>query len=96
CGFQTLNDYRGRKDLYGKKLKVTQVNIAEALAASAVFEMGEGAEQTPLCLLTDIDNITFQNKFPTKKEIASFIINPEEDIYYPLLTSVDWKRSSKK
>src|SRR5579884_3564736 len=47
-GFEPLKDYRGKKDLFGKKLEVSLANIPDALAAAAVLAMGEGSEQTPI------------------------------------------------
>src|ERR1051326_1723361 len=50
-GFKPLQDFRGQKDLFGRKLKVTQANIVDALSAVAVLRMGEGNEQTPFLIL---------------------------------------------
>src|SRR3989344_4830681 len=45
AGFRGLRDYRGKKDIFGRKLKFTQTNIADSLAIAAVLTMGEGKEQ---------------------------------------------------
>ena len=50
-GFLALNNYIGREDIFGRKLRFTRANIADGLAAAAVCAMGEGSEQTPLCLI---------------------------------------------
>jgi putative folate metabolism gamma-glutamate ligase len=92
CGFKALYDYRGQKDLFDRKIKMSQINIAEAVAAAAALEMGEVAERTPLCLVEDIKKIEFQNRPPTKQELKSLRISTEEDIYGPLLSSVKWKK----
>lgn len=93
CGFLALNDYRGKSDLFGRKYQVTQVNLNEALAVSAVLTMGEGSEQTPLVLISDLPQVRFQNRPPTKKELTDLIINPEDDLYAPLLTAARWRKS---
>jgi coenzyme F420-0:L-glutamate ligase / coenzyme F420-1:gamma-L-glutamate ligase len=49
-GFVTLLDRRGEEDRFGRKLKVTQVATADALAAAAALIMGEGAEGRPVVL----------------------------------------------
>ena len=92
CGFKGLYDYRGKKDIFGRILKMSQINIAEALAVSAVFEMGEADEMMPLCMIKDIPKIEFQDRVPTKKELKSFLINIEDDVYAPFLTKAKWKK----
>ncbi len=52
-GFLPLNDYRGKEDLFGRKLEVSQVSAIDALAGMAVFAMGEGSEACPLVVMND-------------------------------------------
>lgn len=91
-GFQALYDYRGRPDLFGRPLRMTQTNVADALAAAAVLVMGEGAEQTPLAHIVSAPFVAFQDHDPTPEELAALAITPEDDLYAPLLTSVAWQR----
>jgi coenzyme F420-0:L-glutamate ligase / coenzyme F420-1:gamma-L-glutamate ligase len=49
-GLVTLLDRRGEKDRFGRALKVTQVAIADGMAAAATLLMGEGAEGRPVVL----------------------------------------------
>lgn len=93
CGFHPLYSYIGQPDIFGCPLKVTQINVIDSLAVCAVFSMGEGNEQTPLALLEEIDKIHFVERPPSKAELDSVTISLEEDLYAPLLTSVDWKKS---
>jgi len=51
AGVQALNDLRGTRDLYGRELQVSEVAVADSLAAAAVLVMGEAAEGTPLVLV---------------------------------------------
>ncbi len=90
CGFNPLHTYVGKPDIFGKPLRVTQINNLDALAAGAVFTMGEGAEQTPLAIIHDAPRIEFQTRPPTPKEVESLRIPLNEDLYAPLLESVPW------
>ncbi len=48
AGIEPIDDCRGRRDLFGKALRVTQRNLADMLAAAAEILMGEASEMTPL------------------------------------------------
>jgi len=90
CGFQPLYSYVGQPDIFGRPLRVTQINILDALASTAVFVMGEGAEQTPMAILEDVPKIQFLPRPPSQEEEHSIFISLEEDIYAPLLKSNSW------
>jgi len=47
-GFPALVDLRGEEDLFGYKLKVTQVAAADELAAGASLIMGQAKEASPV------------------------------------------------
>ncbi len=47
-GLPALVDMRGRSDLFGQKLEVTQVGAADELAAAASLLMGQAAEERPV------------------------------------------------
>ncbi len=96
CGFRALYDYRGKKDLFERKLKISQINTAEAIAVAAVLEMGEAAEQTPLCLVENIKKIIFQNRPPSAGELEELAIEIENDVYAPLFSAVKWQKSTKE
>lgn len=81
-GFNPTRSYIGTSDLFGKPLRVTHINIADALAASAVFNMGESSECTPIAVISDIPHIVFNTSEHAITEIA---IDPQEDLYRPLL-----------
>jgi len=51
AGVAALNDLRGTRDLFGRVLQVSEVAVADSLAAAAVLAMGEAAEGTPLVLI---------------------------------------------
>ncbi len=91
-GFLGLNDYVGAPDLFGRPLRMTRANVMEALASAAVLAMGEGSEQTPLAVISDLPFVTFQTREPTPEELAQLHIPLTEDLFGPLLTAVPWQQ----
>lgn len=89
AGFRPLNDYRGTKDLFGRKFKVSTTNVVDGLAVSAVLAMGEGTERTPLALITDIPFVKFTSRAIKKDPLK---INWHEDLYGPMLKAMKWKK----
>jgi coenzyme F420-0:L-glutamate ligase/coenzyme F420-1:gamma-L-glutamate ligase len=47
AGMPGLQDLRGEPDLFGFNLRITQVGVADELAAAASLIMGQAAEGTP-------------------------------------------------
>lgn len=94
-GFEALKDYIGKPDLFGRPFAFEKMNIADSLAAAAGVVMGEGAEQTPLAVITDIPFVNFQDRNPTQEELKSLHIDMQDDLYAPLLTSVKWEKGNK-
>jgi len=91
-GFQALNDYVGTPDLFGRPLRMTKVNVTDALATTAVLVMGEGAECTPLALLEELPFVQFQPRDPSSEELSALRVSLEDDLYAPLLASASWQR----
>lgn len=91
-GFRATNDYVGTTDLFGRALRVTKVNVVDALATAAVLVMGEGNEQTPLAVVSDVPFVSFQDRDPSAEELQQLRIASEDDLYGPLLTSVPWRK----
>jgi dihydrofolate synthase / folylpolyglutamate synthase len=71
---------------------VTKVNVVDALAAAAVLVMGEGSEQTPLAIISDLPFVTFYDRDPSMEELQQLRIAIDDDLYGPLLTSVRWRK----
>lgn len=90
CGFNSLNNHIGETDIFGRKIEMVQVNVAEALGVAATFEMGEVNEITPFVLLTDLAKVQFVNHKPSQKELEDNKIALADDVYGPLLTNVNW------
>lgn len=51
AGLPALRDLRGRPDLFGRKLEVTEVGFADEIAAAASAVMGQAAEGRPAILV---------------------------------------------
>jgi len=78
AGFAGLKDYRGQPDIFGRKFKYSQVNIADSLAAAAVLVMGEGREKQPLAVIEDAPV-----KFCKKIKAGELKIDFKDDMYRP-------------
>ncbi len=83
AGFSGVKNYIGKKDIFGRILKMSRTDIADSLATAAVLCMGEGKEQQPLALIKDAP-VVFLNKI-NKEEL---FINPREDIYQPIFEKI--------
>jgi len=83
AGFSGIKNYIGKKDIFGRKLKMSKTDIADSLATSAVLCMGEGKEQQPLALIINAP-IVFTNKVKQDE----LIITPKDDIYAPLFQNI--------
>lgn len=95
-GFESLNSYIGKPDIFGQNLTVTNASVAEGLAVAAVLAMGEGKEQTPMALISDVPFVKFVDRNPTQKELAKLSISKEEDIYSPMLNAIKWEKGKNR
>ena len=91
AGFKGLRDYRGKKDIFGRKLKFTQTDIADSLATAAVLVMGEGKEQCPLCVIEDAPV-----EFSAKVNRKELVVAPKDDMYRPLFAKIPKTAARKK
>lgn len=76
-GFNPVDDERGRRDLYGKKLRVTFKATADSLATMAVFMMGESNESIPVVVIRGAN----VRKTERKLSMKDMTVNPRIDIY---------------
>ena len=75
AGITVLDDYRGGVDIYGRELKVTLVNRADALAGAATLVMGETTEKIPVVIISGLPP-------ETSTDTARQINRPlEEDLF---------------
>jgi dihydrofolate synthase / folylpolyglutamate synthase len=80
-GLEPLFDYRGKTDIFNRKLKYTQRNLVDTLADLGTLMMGEGGEQVPVVIIRAAKFVSFTNKDTYKK----LVIDPKKDLYAPLL-----------
>ena len=92
CGFKALYNYRSKKDIFGRKLSFSQINIADALAASAVLEMGEAGGKRPFCIIEKVSKIRFQNRIPSQRELKNFLVDIKDDPFPQILEGADWRK----
>lgn len=95
CGFKPLYDYVGTPDLDGRPLSITAINLLDAIAATAVWTMGEGNEQTPLAMIESPPFVEFVDRPPTEQERENICINMDDDLYAPLLQGIKWEPGKK-
>lgn len=81
AGLEALKNYVGRPDLFGEELKVSVVNVVDSLASAAVLVMGEGDEQTPVAVISELSELNFM----AQADMKDVIVPLTEDIYFPLL-----------
>jgi F420-0:gamma-glutamyl ligase len=79
-GFRGVKSLVDTPDLFDRKLRMTQMNYADGLAAAAVLMMGEAAECQPLAVIANapVD-------FSAESRPDEVLIPIEEDLYAPLL-----------
>ncbi|MET1032987.1 MAG: coenzyme F420-0:L-glutamate ligase [Candidatus Saccharimonadales bacterium] len=94
-GFMPLHNYVGQDDLFGRPFAVAQADIVGGLANTAVMMMGEGAESTPLALMSDLGFVDFVSRDPSDEELASLHIPLEDDVFEPFLNGVEWLPGKK-
>ncbi|MBO7190712.1 MAG: coenzyme F420-0:L-glutamate ligase [Elusimicrobiaceae bacterium] len=91
AGFKGVRDARGSKDLFGRKLEVTQIDVADSLATAAALCMGEGNERQPLAFIEEAP-VVFVDEVPPN-EIKYSI---EDDLYAPLFRAVGYYKKGEK
>ena len=75
AGIPAVQDFRGRDDLYGRALQVTEVGFADQVASSAALLMGEGSEGVPAVL---VRGLQWSNADAT----AALLIRPQaQDLF---------------
>ena len=76
AGFKDpIQNYKGKKDLYGYVLQTTEVNIIDELACAAELVMGESDEGFPIIL---IRGFQFQSGNASSKEMLR---NKKDDLF---------------
>jgi coenzyme F420-0:L-glutamate ligase len=73
AGIDPVVDCRGSKDLFGKSLKITFINVIDDLASMAHLSMGETTERIPFVLIRNAqvrmcDNVTSDSAKISEKD----------------------------
>jgi coenzyme F420-0:L-glutamate ligase/coenzyme F420-1:gamma-L-glutamate ligase len=71
AGLPGLEDWRGRRDLYGYILQHTEVALGDLIASAATLVLGQAAEGTPVVL---VRGASFERRAGTAAEL----VRPEE------------------
>ncbi len=79
-GFHGVKSMVGTSDLFGRKLQMTNINVADALAAGVTLFMGEANECQPLAIILN-SGVTFVEEIDPKELQIPF----EQDLYLPFL-----------
>jgi coenzyme F420-0:L-glutamate ligase/coenzyme F420-1:gamma-L-glutamate ligase len=78
AGLSVLDDHRGGRDAFGRELKVTLINRADAIASMATMIMGETTERMPAAIIRGLPLVVGNNG----EQTAATIIRPlEEDLF---------------
>src|SRR3989344_886611 len=91
AGFRGVRDYRGKPDIFGRKLKVTMTDVADSLATAATLVMGEGSERTPLCIIEGAPV-----EFVVRVDRKEVLIPAKDDMYAPLFKRAGGSRKSRR
>lgn len=75
AGIPALQDLRGRTDLEGRELEVTQVGLADEIASAAQLLMGEADEGRPAVL---VRGVAWREPY---LPAAALIRDPEQDLF---------------
>jgi F420-0:gamma-glutamyl ligase len=96
-GFMAVADLRGKPDLFGRPLHITTSAVGSSLAAAGNIVMGEGAEQTPIAVITDIPFVQFYDRSNiTADEYQMAFVDIKEDLFAPFLSTVKWQKGGGK
>ena len=82
AGFRPIQDERGKTDLFGNPMLVTQRGIADTICAAAELVMGERDEATPIVIVRN-SNVTLGDFAVSEADVS---ISRHLDIYVQSLT----------
>jgi coenzyme F420-0:L-glutamate ligase/coenzyme F420-1:gamma-L-glutamate ligase len=75
AGLPALIDLRGRPDLFGRKLEVSVIGLADEIAAAASLVMGQADEAAPVVLIRGL------RWSAPESTAASIVRSPNEDLF---------------
>jgi F420-0:gamma-glutamyl ligase len=94
-GFVPLREYAGEPDIFDRPFHVSRSSVVSGLAAAATVAMGEGSERTPLCVLSDLPFVMFQDADPSAEQLQAIHVPLEDDLFAPFLQSAPWQQGDK-
>lgn len=71
AGVPSIESLVGKPDLYGRRLQITEVAVADELAAAASLMMGQASEGTPVVHVRGFDR-------PAESKPAQALVRPKE------------------
>ena len=77
AGMRAVIDERGRTDRFGRELQVTQIAVADQLAAAAVMAMGEADEGRPIVVVSGLPGRYFERDTPA----SALVRSQNEDLF---------------
>ena len=77
-GISGVYDVRGKSDIYGRKLEVSTVNIADNVVSGSEILMGQADEKIPFVLVENFPEKFFTEK---KQNPQNAVISEEEDLF---------------
>jgi F420-0:gamma-glutamyl ligase len=77
-GFTAVRNMIGSRDIFGRELMMTKMNLADGLSAAAVLMMGEGAEKRPLAVIHGTECEFHEVVDPTDLRMPL-----KDDLYFP-------------
>jgi F420-0:gamma-glutamyl ligase len=91
-GFSAVEDLRGEPDLFGRPFHISTSAVGSSLACAGNIVMGEGTEQTPIAVISDIPFVKFYNQSRiTDDEYKMAFVAPDEDLFAPFFANVKWQ-----
>ena len=75
AGVQALEDHRGKPDLFGVPLKVSEEAVADELASAASLLQGQAAEDSPVVLIRGF------KQFSDEQSATTLIRPREQDLF---------------
>ena len=76
-GIEPLQNHIGKKDLFGREMKLERSNIIDGLASAAALVSGEVAECQPIVVARDVPDLVFAEGNKKNELMAS----PEDDTF---------------
>lgn len=77
AGFFGVEDARGERDIFGKKLQLTRKAVADNLASAALLVMGEAGEKIPFTVIRGAP-VKFTKRMQKKSEV---FVKPRECMF---------------